>query len=440
MEEEHRAETLPGVVDWTEGFNAADAAVGDETPEDVKQFGKIWNSFGLSLSNRRPHANINNICLIFERAPEFKGNIWLDEFHHKIFVRQPVGGVRQLTDADERRLTVKLQSDYGMHKTSVELVASAIRAFAEQDVRHELKDYLNSLKWDGEPRIETFFSDYLGAKESETNNPTYTAWASKNFWISMVARAYKPGEKVDTMVVLEGPQGAYKSTALSIIGGKWFSECHEKVEGNKDFYLALQGYLIVEMSEMESFNKAETSAVKRAISRQVDPVRVPYGRNVENFPRACVLVGTTNHSEILRDPTGSRRFWPIKVGKIDIESIKRDRDQLFAETVHRFRAGETWWEMPPNETAEAHENYRVVDEWENLVRAWLDEPAQKLKEMFTMWEVASGALEMEKDLFDQGKQNRLGACLNKLGLERKIKKIDGKSQRRWCRKPTPTLE
>jgi predicted P-loop ATPase len=170
-----------------------------------------------------------------------------------------------------------------------------------------------------------------------------------------------PGCQVDYLPVFEGAQGITKSQALRALGGSLYAEAMESVL-SKDFYLALQGKMLVEIAEFSSFQRAENEAIKAAISRPTDRFRAPYGKRAEDHPRSNVFAATTNEAEWNRDPTGARRFWPVKCGTIDVGWITACREQLFAEAVVRVKrvpegtaplerviAGAAWWDVPPED-------------------------------------------------------------------------------------------
>ena len=311
---------------------------------------------------------------------------------------------------------------------------------------HPVRDYLDALAWDGSERISLLLPRYFGTEYNE-----YARAIGRMFIVSMVARIYRPGCKADHVIVLEGEQGILKSTACSVLGGEWFSDNLPDVSGGKDVSQHLRGKWLIEVAEMHAMGKAEASLLKSFISRTVERYRPSYGRREVIEPRQCAFIGTTNRDTYLRDETGGRRFWPIKCGEIDIEAIKRDRDQIFAEAVAAFRDGAKWWPernferdhiMP--EQAERYE----TDVWEESIERYLARlsPGDKI----TITQVAVGALAYEGDRpyvrsdepqpargtpinrLGTADQRRIAAALERLGW-RRGKRQNHKGTRLWER-------
>lgn len=381
----------------------------------------ICTALGLAMCGKNYICNTDNVIRILTGISEFKNIVWYDEFHHKYFTKWESKSVREWDDIDDLKLMVCVQNKIGLHKMSETHINQAIRLRAKQDCRNEPKDYMQSVTWDHVNRIESFFVDCFGTDDND-----YSRAASKNWWLGIIARVYSPGCKVDNMIVLESAQGQQKSTALSVIGGQWYSEVSESVS-SKDFYMAIQGKLILEIAELDAFSRAEANTIKKMITCRVDRFRPPYGRATQDFPRQCILVGTTNDNHYLKDDTGGRRIWPIKIGGIKLELISNIRDQLFAEAVYRYKSGETWWMMPKSAAVE-QESRRQDDPWEEAINDWL---VLNQKAEVRASEVATLALKLDIGKVDKRIQSRICTVLRIIGWQSRVIKRDGVPIRRW---------
>lgn len=313
-----------------------------------------------------PYQTLTNAVRVLEHDPLWNlERLHYDEFAGRIiFVNSPA---REWRDDDDVALTVYMQDTTGMSKIQKHLVADAVDLVARRRGRHAVRDWLSSLAWDGVERIEHAFEDHWGA----TSQPSlYVRAASQNMFVGLVARVFSPGCKLDTMVVFEGPQGIFKSSALAILGGEWYAAIDESA-ASKDFLQVLRGKWLIELCELNSLSKTESQHVKGMLSRHIDTYRASYGRRPIDVPRQCQFAGTTNHDDWLVDETGGRRFWPIRCGLIDLVTLAAAREQLFAEAVVLFKSGATWWEMPSlalDEQAMRQQH----DEWAAIVLPWAD--------------------------------------------------------------------
>ncbi|MCY1077407.1 virulence-associated E family protein [Archangium lansingense] len=378
-----------------------------------------WTVYGFELSpSGAPVPNMDNVVRALEHE---KHSVFFEVFSQRL--RGPRG---EWSDADDLALALHLQRDLGLSKVTPQIVNHGVQTYARSRARDVVREHLERLTWDGTPRIAGFLAAVYGAPDTD-----YTRAASANFWKSMAARVLQPGCKVDHMLVLEGSQGIRKSTSARAIAGEHlFAEASESPT-SKDFFLALQGKLIVEVAEMDSFSRAEVAAVKRVLTCRSDRFRAPYERTSRDWPRRGVFVGTTNRDDWARDDTGGRRFWPIRCTRVDIDYINANRDQLFAEAVSKVNAGESWWEMPAEATQAEQEARRQVDPWEELIGAYLSGPEAPGK--VTTANVLRLAVNLDTSRMDRAAEMRAASVLKRLGFVRVDGWHDGRKAKYWRR-------
>ena len=289
-----------------------------------------------------------NVEIILRNDPNIKGKMKMNEFtQRRVLVdslpwrqcEDPNNGT-PWSDRDDAGLRGYLQRVYDIR--NVQVTEDALTVVASEEGFHPVRNYLKSLEWDGLPRVETLFIDWMGAEDD-----IYTRAVTKKWLTAAVARVMRPGCKFDNMIVLVGDQGVGKSLLAKKLGRHWFSDTFMTVQG-KDGLEQLRGFWIIEMAELSAMRRSDAESVKHFISKQEDAYRQAYGRHLASYPRQCVFYGTTNETDFLKDRTGNRRFWPIAVRPTKkVFSMGEDVvDQVWAEAYELYKAGEPLWLGP----------------------------------------------------------------------------------------------
>lgn len=289
----------------------------------------------------------------------------------------PVGKSLEETDVDKIQLWLEREPyKCGAKKDPI---WGAIINIAHENKYHPVREYLNALPpWDGIKRVDGFVKNYLKGEGPKK----YLAAASRKTLIAMVARVFDPGCKFDTMLILEGAQGLRKSSAIrALASDAWFSDVTLNLS-NKDSISDLAGKWVIEHGELSTLNRSEVGEFKQFLSRSTDRMRPPYGRTSQDFPRQCVFIGSTNDDNYLNDSTGGRRFLPVIItDKCDVDGITRDRDQLFAEALVYYKAGETLWiddEETEHLAKEEQSARNAADPLTPYVVKWLEKKTTEL--------------------------------------------------------------
>jgi len=344
---------------------------GKEETEDTDWVLKLTRD-----ANGKVEKTIANVTTVLENDPFLKGRIVTDEFAS---CGMTTGGLpwdsecgkRRWTDVDYAGYYRYMETFYGL--TGREKLDNGLLIVSSKNMINDVKEYLTGLKWDGVRRVDTLLRDYLGAEDNQ-----YTRAVMRKSLCAAVARAVEGGVKYDYMPIFTGPQGIGKSTFLSILGRKWFSDSLTTFEGKEAAEL-IQGTWINEVGELTAMTKQETSAVKQFLSKTHDIYRAAYGRTTNKYPRRCVFFGTSNDSEFLKDSTGNRRFWPVDVGvhkekKSVWDDLPEEVDQIWAEAYCYWMLGELLY-LPKDVEKLAEEQQEIHREAyakEGVVREFLD--------------------------------------------------------------------
>ena len=337
-----------GIDDWLCSMpTAAQAAAYADLPRlDGKGFLEdhrtLWKAMGLHMEGKTPIQNEFNVAKMLMEHEEYAGRFKFDVQSSTLTMDEPDGTRRALDlDADHDVVARWLQERAGLKKWTGAGVQRSLSALPGSKIAryNSVIDEWGAPPWDGVPRLEEMF---LKAFKAELDDDAYIRMVGRNWLTSAMARLYRPGCQVDTMMILEGEQGIGKSSALKILGGRGHVTMHGDFK-SKDFMLAAHRGWLADFDELSGMRFGEVEDLKRIITTRVDTFRSPYGKATKDHPRRFVMVGSTNNYEYITNPSGIRRFWPIRCGgKIDLDWLAANRGQLLAEAQHRLVAGEVW--------------------------------------------------------------------------------------------------
>jgi putative DNA primase/helicase len=365
------------------------------------------------------------------RDPAWAGVLALCELDQRIVFRRPppfrggdgdwtIGTPVRERDVDEMRLWFEEVRGVSFGK---QRIVDALRLVAHRNAFHPVQQYLETLSWDGVPRVDRWLEDYCAVVPESTNHASLVRSVARKWLLSCVARAMTPGCKVDTMLILEGRQGIGKSTALSALAGEGLHSDAAIDFGSREACQVLQGIWIFELAELDAILRRDTSTIKAFLSRASDRFRVPYGRTAETVPRSVVFCGTVNHGSYLRDTTGNRRFWVVRCdGPLDTEGLRVARDSLWAEAVHLYRQGESWHLDAAHEAGmrDEHESRLEEDPFEERLAAWTSPRTDEKGELpYAMTEILQAGLGLPAHAHNPRVTGRVSAVLAKLGYRKR---------------------
>jgi len=374
---------------------------------------------------------IANAVTILRNDEPWLGVLAWDDFRQSIACRKPPpwcdddarsSGYDHATawaDTDGHRVSNWLRRRWSLNVSARDAYMAALMV-AEANSFDPLVDWVRALEWDGVRRVDAWFATYLGVEAGP-----YSAFVGRAMLVSAIARALVPGAKVDTMTILEGPQGIWKSQSCeALFGREWYSETPLDLS-SKDRFVGLRGLWCHEMAELDTMGKADASRVKSFLSSPWDKYRPPYGAHDVRVARRCVMVGTVNPGPLgyLVDVTGNRRMWPVRCGvmrAIDLDGIHRDRAQLWAEAREMFETDPRWWPVTPDEQRlcnEEQESRMTHDVWIGKVETWLRMQRSGTDSRVTVRDVLIDCLGIEVAKHDRANAARVGNCLAQCGWE-----------------------
>lgn len=369
--------------------------------------------------NRYPEASTGNAVRILELDPRWEGRIVHDTFFRLILV-----GGKEVHDETETEIGLWMSDIYGVNVSEAR-IHQAVCAVAARHEVNPVREWLLSLKWDEVGRVDAVPSQVLGCEDTPLSRAMF-----RKFMVSAVSRAMEPGCKVDTVLVLVGAQGCKKSTFFAkLCGSHWFSDtpCNPTT---KDALEQLAGAWIYELSELSTIKRAEQNGVKSFLSALQDRYRPSYGRNTVTYKRSCVFVGTTNDNEFLTDPTGSRRYWPLRVGEIDIPKLEEWREQLWAESV-------LWWKQGERVYLDGdQEKERQADSEQHQQRdVWHEDVAEYVlnRGEVSTRDILSEACKLPVEKMSRLDDMRISAIMRALGWSSKRTRKGGIQVRVWTK-------
>jgi predicted P-loop ATPase len=386
---------------------------------------------------------------MMENSPDWAGVLAYNQFTGGYIIRRPPPSPVIAEIGQELEDTFDTQAVRWLERKGVfvrpDLLRKVVDVLARRNSFHPVIDYLKSLPpWDGKRRIASWLIDYCHVLSSDQEPNTFVMAAGEKFLIGAIARVVQPGCKLDHLLVLEGAQGIGKSTVPRILAGDdWFADQLSEI-GTKDCSMQVRGRWIIELNEFDALNRVETARAKAFFSQQSERFRLPYGHRIAEIKRQCVFIGTTNADTWLKDETGGRRFWPVRChGAIDLDGLRRDRNQLWAEALATYKSGRTWWLDNSAIIAEAAEEQRgrfEDDPWQHEVIKFAEQDVDGDRSITISQILARIGVELQNQ--DQAKRNRVARCLKSGGWERWHKRVGrdpkGKALFEWrYRKPKP---
>jgi len=350
---------------------------------------------------------------------------------------------KEITDVDMTRACTWMEANYKGLRPNSGNMSEAMELIGQAQKRHPVREFLMSTTWDGKDRIGSlpdpnkpgdkgsvsWLTTYFGAPDTP-----YVRRIGRNWPVSGVARVMQPGCQADHCLVFEGLQGVGKSSGLRALFEPWFTEDVGNLNNLKEAQQQIAGIWGIELAEMDAFSRAGDSTMKKFMTQQWDRYRPPYGRRPQDYPRQCIFAGTTNRDHYFTDATGNRRYWPFRCTMSNVDELRADRAQIWAQALLLWQSGVRWWPMPDEVVdLEAEQDARMEhDPWMEPIREWLTKRALTAQQArqhgsldraenldgCTQAEVLLNALEMKQERWGMAESKRVARTLSMLGYVR----------------------
>ena len=362
-----------------------------------------------------------NVMTALTTDPRLVGQFWGDKVS-----RSKLWGDEELRDEHYTKVQNIIDRLYQI-RVGASVVAEQVALCCRENLRDPLVEWLHALEWDGTHRAEHMLRDGFGAADCQLNRAYALCWM-----VGAVARAYRPGCKLDSCLILIGAQGIGKSSGLcDLVGDEWFSDTELNLAGfsQKDAMMAIGRPWVHEFAELSTLRAGRGERIKAFLSSRVDEYRPSHAREVVRRPRRCCFVGTSNDRDVLSDPTGSRRFWPVEVAKVNRKWIQENRSQLWAEAATLYRKGAQWWlpDVVESTRSDEAERYFERDAWHEKIEDYMER--HNTPDRVPMSDVMDYGLKLDSSQQNKGTTRRIAAVLRALGYEkRRGRNVPGKTR------------
>jgi hypothetical protein len=384
-----------------------------------------YSSSGDGKGYTASRANIETALL----ADDMCHRVGFDKFKCEVMICEPGESKwRPLKEVDAFNVAVCLERK-GFKSLPRETLRDAIHAVAERNSFDTAQAWLNGLQWDGVPRVGQFIAKGFGAAEG-----TYATAVGNYTWSALAGRILEPGCKADMVPIAVGPQGCRKSSAVAAMSPKaeFFAELDLSLD-ESDLFRLMKGKLVLELGELAGMRRKEAEHLKRFVAATTNNWVEKWQTTATNYPRRSIFFGTTNEDSFLGDSTGSRRWLPFEAGACDPDWIAANRDQLFAEGAHLFRAHGVKFADAERLARDVHADFVNVDVWDELLGHWVDAPGVEFQPPsagpFRLLDALLNGIGLSRErATDKAAQMRAADSLKRLGFKRVQRRVEGRPQ------------